>query len=533
MRQPFADGASWPRAAAALGSLPVAGRLSLAAAAGASIATSQPPLGFWPVLFLAGPVLFWLWRSVAGASAFWTGWAAGCGFFSVSFHWIVEPFLVDAAAHLWIAPFAAFALCGGMALFWGAGFWAAAKVPRRWPLGAWATLTIGLTAAETTRSSILTGFPWGLPAYVWTETPVAQTVAIFGPYALSLLTIGGALAPGLALGSGWRRFAPGVTAATLLAVGWGWGAARLAEPVVVTDTMVRILQTNVEQRIKWEPENVRPNFDMLLRLTRATEGSRAPDIVIWPESAVTFPIDMAPEARAEIAKTAGGAEVAVGSLRLDGGPAQEMSAASRWRNSLFLLNDVGEYAEPFDKVHLVPFGEYFPFDEFWNRLGVVGFGSIGGGLIAGESHVIMRPASAPPFAPLICYEMIFPGEARSAAEGASWMVLVTNDAWFGGWAGPEQHLAKARFRAIENGLPIARSANVGVSAMIDPYGRALGRVGPARELAIDAALPAALTKTFYRYTGEGIFGLLTCILIFVAAYGGIRTKGLTKNEEFD
>lgn len=528
----IAEAASWPAAARALAALSPRARLAAAFAAGAALALAQPPIGFWPAIFLAGPAALWLWRAARGApqpgrATFLTGWAFGTGHFALALHWIVEPFLVDAARHGWMAPFAAILLCGGLALFWGAAFRTADAVARRiatrGSFGDALLLTAVLALAEFARSSVFTGFPWALAVYGWVETPVAQTAALIGPYAITLLTLAVMFLFG-ARGAGRLRLAPPVAALAIVATGWAWGAVRLAseEAAAAPDgPLVRAVQTAVDQNEKWAPENVTPNLRMLVELS--TRPAAAPDearpaIVVWPESAVTFLLARSPKALAEIAAAMGGGEVATGALRNADGPKAKVTDRSRWRNSFYLINNDGRLSEPYDKIHLVPFGEYMPFDSFFNKLGVVGLGSLGGGLVPGEAPVLFTPAGAPPFAPMICYEMIFPRETMAASEGADWMVLVTNDGWFGGNAGPAQHLAMAQMRAIETGLPVVRSANAGYSAVIDPFGRPLGRLQAGRTGVVDSNLPAPIA-TRYRTLSETLTTLILITMIPLSTSG--------------
>lgn len=534
------DAASWPAAARALAGLSPRMRLAAAFAAGAVMALAQPPLGLWPAFFIAGPAALWLWRlSLAaprpGRATFLCGWAFGTGHFTLALHWIVEPFLVDAARHGWMAPFAAVMLCGGLALFWGAAFWAAGAIARRFETrGAWGDallLAAALALGEIARSSVLTGFPWALAVYAWMETPVAQAGALIGPYAITLLTLAAMMLAGAA-GQGRLRLAPPVAALAIVAAGWAWGAARLASPEAAAapdGPLVRAVQTAVDQNEKWAPENVAPNLRMLIELSRRPTGdpdAPRPAVTVWPESAVTFLLARSPNALAEIAAAIGGGEpgggeTVTGALRHAEGPDAEVTDASRWRNSLYLIRRDATLSEPYDKIHLVPFGEYMPFDEFFISLGVVGLGSLGGGLVPGDEPRLMRPAGAPPFAPMICYEMIFPGETMTAATGADWMVLVTNDGWFGGFAGPVQHLDMARMRAIETGLPIVRAANSGYSAVIDPFGRPLGRAESRETGVADSKLPAAIA-TRYRQIGEFATTLMLLTMIPLSTAGRRR-----------
>ncbi|MFV0473833.1 MAG: apolipoprotein N-acyltransferase [Pikeienuella sp.] len=500
--------------------------LALAALGGALMAPAQPPLGFWPLFFLAGPLLFLLWRRVEtaarpGRAAFLTGWAAGAAHFALALHWIVEPFLVDIARHGWMAPFALILMAGGLALFWGAGFWLAFALRRL--IGGPFALALGWAAAEFARSHVLTGFPWALPAYGWVETPLAQAAALIGPYGLSFLIFAAMLAPG-ALLSRPRAILPAALTLPALAGLWLWGAERAPDATPGENRpLIRLIQTDIDQRLKWAPGESGRIFRRLLDLSSpASAVGPAPVLSIWPETAVTFPIDMAPEAQLVIRETLGPGALALGSLRLDKGPLARVEPGARWRNSLFLLDEQG-LSTPFDKIHLVPFGEYMPLAGLMEEIGISSIAGVGGGIVAGADNVLMRPAGTPAFSPLICYEMIFPREtARAAASGAEWLVLVTNDGWFGDWAGPAQHFAMARTRAIETGLPVARAANRGRSAMIDPWGRASPPLSGAREGALDAYLPASLSAPPYFRHGEIPTLVMICAAAFLAFFGRRR-----------
>ena len=482
-------------------------RLAAAFASGLAFAMAQPPFGLWPLIFIAGAALYWLWRSSAGWVSFHIGLAFGAGYFALSLHWIVEPFLVRPEIDGWMALPALILISFGMGVFPAVGFWLAGQATRRGaaPLP---TLALCWTGSEVARSTILTGFPWALPAYVWTDTPVAQTASLIGPYGLTLMTLG------LALTLGAFRFSVGTLVSLVTVAGaWVWGSAEINKGNATSGPIIRIVQPNISQATKWDVALIRPHFEKTLALTKKTTSGAAPSLILWPESAVTFPIDMAKEARKEIANTAG-AEVALGSLRVDGEPENAEAKPLRWRNSLFLLGKDGALSDPFDKVHLVPFGEYLPFEDFLSKFGILAIAQRGAGIVPGEATIVMTPEAAPPFTPLICYEMIFPREVMAASKEADWLALVTNDAWFGDWAGPIQHLAQAQMRAIETGRPIARAANTGISAMIDTYGRVVASLPMNEEGIIDAPLPAK-RETLYRSTGEtGAISLSAIFLIW-------------------
>lgn len=513
---------SLPSVAASLSRLGGLRRWVVAFLCGLLFALAQPPLGLWPLIFIAGPVLFWIWRGAEGRATFHVGLAFGAGYFGFSLHWIVEPFLVRPEIDGWMAPPALILISFGMGLFPAAAFWLA-RFAVRYGAAAVPSLALCWAGAEALRSTILTGFPWSLPAYVWVDTPMAQVASLIGPYGLTLATLFLCLTPALG-GDGVRRFSGVVVAAALTGGAWVWGGAEISGAGNPDGPIIRIVQPNISQATKWDVDLIRPHFEKTLELTTRKASDIKPALVLWPESAVTFPIDMAEIARQEISSVVG-AEVALGSLRVDGGPDNADAQPLRWRNSLFLLNKDGELSEPFDKVHLVPFGEYLPFEGFLSRFGVLALAQRGAGIVPGEKTVVLSPEAAPPFAPLICYEMIFPREVMAASEGADWLALVTNDAWFGNWAGPIQHLAQAQMRAIETGRPIARAANTGISAMINAYGQITVSLPMNRDGAIDAALPPK-RATLYRSAGEsGALALAALLLVWLAS--GVFWRQLT------
>lgn len=511
---------SLPGVAASLSRLGGVRRWAVAFVCGLVFALAQPPLGLWPLIFLAGPVLFWLWRGTVGWASFRTGLAFGVGYFGLGLHWIVEPFLIRPEVDGWMAPPALLLFSFGMGLFPATGFWLASLATRRGAV-AIPALALGWAGMEVVRSSILTGFPWALPAYTWVDTPIAQLSSVIGPYGLTLATAFLCTAPAVG-GKSVTRAAGALTTIALMGAAWLWGVTEVANAEAPAGPTIRIVQPNISQATKWDVELIRPHFEKTLALTaRPYEGPK-PALILWPESAVTFPIDMAEQAQQEIAAVAG-AEVALGSLRINGGPENANVQPLRWRNSLFLLDREGALSKPFDKVHLVPFGEYLPFETLLSQLGILALAQRGAGIVPGENTVVMTPSDAPPFAPLICYEMIFPKEVMAASAGADWLALATNDAWFGDWAGPIQHLAQARMRAIETGRPIARAANTGISAMIDAYGRVNASLPMNSEGIIDAPLPPKRT-TLYRQIGELGVLMLAATFFLWAAFGMIRKR---------
>ncbi len=340
--------------------------MAVAALAGAALALAQPPVS-WPLAcFLALPPLLWLVDGASGPrAAFARGWAAGVGCFAAGLFWIVEPFLVDPQRHGWMAPFALILMAGGLALFWGAAF---ALARALWRPGFRRVLILACvwTLAEFARSQVLTGFPWGLIAYGWIETPVAQVAAVLGPHGLGFLTLLAGLSAGAALG---RAGALGgvALAAALVAAGWGFGALRLAAPVPErpAPVVVRLVQPNAAQHLKWRSELQQEFYDRQIAATRAP-GAPRPDVTIWSETAVPFVLGYSGDLLADVAAAAAPEGlVMLGIRRLEAGP-----DGDAWFNSLAVLEPGGAAVAVYDKYRLVPFGEYIPFAGAIARLGL-------------------------------------------------------------------------------------------------------------------------------------------------------------------
>lgn len=461
----------------------------LAMAFGAVAAAGQAPLDLWPLALAGFAGLTWRVAAAPGArAAAWVGLAGGTGYFAVSLSWIVEPFFIDIARHGWMAPFALVLMAGGMALFWAAAG-ALAHLGR--PVAT--AFAVALTLAEVARGTLFTGFPWAMPGHIWIGTPVGQWAAVVGAYGLTLLTM---VAVALPLTLGWRG---GVAAVTMMAGVWAFGTRELsAPPPPDRAATVRLVQPNAEQGAKWDPDRAREFFLRQLALT-AEVADPVPALVIWPETSVPYLLDNAGDALRVIGEAGAGAQVAVGIQRTDGG--------SRGWNSLAVIAPDGGVRQVYDKHHLVPFGEYIPFgDLLFQWFGLRAFAAAEGfGYSAGEGPVLLDLGPAlGRVVPLICYEAVFPYIPRTAqAEGrADWLLQITNDAWFGEVSGPYQHLSLARLRAIEQGLPLIRVANTGVSAVIDARGRILASMPLGVQGRLDAPLPGALAVTPYARWGD-------------------------------
>lgn len=481
-------------------------QLSPDLALGLIAALGLPPFGIWAATPIALACLLWRLSRAQPVAAFWHALAAGLGWFALAMHWIVEPFLVEPEIYGWMAPFALLLMALGGALFWALPVWLAARLSPNWRMQSIA-IAIMLVLSDWLRGWIFTGLPWALVGHIWIGTPVAQSAAWIGALGLSTLTMLIALMPVVLrrpVGTTFPGLIAGIFAAILLTGAlWAVGLNRLAQPLPTdTDTRLRIVQPNAEQHLKWDPDWSGTFFRRLLDLS-SEPGPR--DLVIWPETAVNFLLEDADEVL-PIISDAADATLIFGIQRRD---------ESRYYNSLVTLNPAGEVVDIYDKFHLVPFGEYIPWGDELARFGITAFAAQAGmGYSAGTGPRVMSTGTAPAYQPLICYEAIFPQHLRALDTRPSWLLQSTNDAWFGKFSGPYQHLAQARLRAIESGLPLIRAANTGISAVIDARGEtraslALGKIGK-----IDAPLPRALPPTFWITWGDTptlAFLLLTLI----------------------
>ena len=482
------------------------GALLLAALAGALVALGQAPWGLWPVAVPALAGVAWLVVRAPGArAAAGRAWVAGAAQFAVALHWLVEPFLVDAASTGWMAPFAVALMAGGLALFWGGAGWAAAALARDVP-GRLAVFALAMLAGEALRGWLFTGFPWAMLGHVWIGTPVDQIAALGGALALSALTLGSAALLAAALP---RRPLPLVLALALPGLAWLWGDSRLAQPEPpAPGIQLRLVQANVPQADKWNPDLIEAFFLRHLDLT-AAPSVPPPDLVIWSETAAPFFLDR-PGDGLDMAAEAAGVPLVMGIQRRHRGA----DGVQRYFNSLAVLDAGGRVTAIYDKHHLVPFGEYIPLiGAFAESQGWGGLAArMLSGYTPGPGPALLDLGPAGTALPLICYEAVFPRNLQSAAR-PDWILQSTNDAWFGAASGPFQHLAQARLRAIETGLPLVRAANTGVSAVIDARGRLTASLGLGLTGALDAPLPGARPATPYARTGDAPWHLLLALAL--------------------
>lgn len=475
----------------------------LALVSGLALALGQPPYDLWPVALVAVAVAFWgILKAATRRRALWLGWLTGLGYFGLSLRWITEPFFVDAAVTGWMAPFALVGMAGGLALFWAL---AAGLAFGRVPLA----LVAFWTLAELARSYVLTGFPWGLLGYALAPTPLVYLSAWIGPHGLTVLVLG--VAAGLAV----LRSRPMVTALGGMGFAALWVLGVLVqapEQDLSGRPVVRLVQPNAPQHLKWDPAHM-PTF--FQRQVAATGAPGQVDLIVWSETALPLLLDEAEGAFGVIAEAAKGTPVVLGLQRAEG---------RKYLNSLALLDGQGAPVAVYDKHHLVPFGEYMPLPWLFAGIEAGGLAARArGGFSAGPGPVLIDTPLGRTL-PLICYEAVFPQDILRAPDRPEVLLHLTNDAWFGTHVGPYQHLMQARLRAIETGLPLVRAANTGVSAVIDPGGRILDQLSLGVAGHLDVAVPAALPPTIYAQTGDWPV-LILCLLGIALAWTRRRTIG--------
>jgi apolipoprotein N-acyltransferase len=502
--------------------------------AGASTVLALPPLNIWPIPFFTFPILAWLvdgaaagrWGGVlASASA---GWWFGFGYFLAGLYWIGHAFMVDARIFGWLMPFAVVALPAAMAIYTALGLALARLIWTRGPIRLLA-LAVALTLVEWLRGHLFSGFPWNTYGYalispLW----LAQGAALVGIWGLTFVAVLVYASPAVLADDHvdarwrWLPLALGFAVVAALAV---YGSVRLAVTPTshVDGVRLRIMQPNLQQDLKFNYSQKQQVMGRYLALSQSA-GIGEVTHLIWPESAFPFFLTREADALAQIASLLRqGTVLITGAMRPpDGAPD---AAGTRAYNSIYVINHDGSILSIYDKVHLVPFGEYLPFQTLLERVGLMQLTKVRGGFIPGDRRRNQRVPGAPMFVPLVCYEIVFPGDAvprglrvgwlydyvgryidwpfvAGSGERPGWLLNLTNDGWFGASAGPHQHFQQARVRAIEEGLPLVRAANTGISAVVDPLGRVVKSLPLGIEAVLDGPLPQPVSPTLYARVGD-------------------------------
>lgn len=493
---------------------------------GAVMALAMPPTAWWPLSFVGLSSFYVLLAPVKGWRGFLCGWLFGFGYFLAGLYWISNALLVPGNEFKWVWPLAIIGLPVGLAIFTGLAAW---LITRCSILASWRGFTMFVTAlliSEWLRGHILTGFPWNLYGYAWSGVlPMVQSVSLFGVYGLTLLTILWCTLPGfLYVMKPQRKAVVGIIllSVTSMAGLYGWGALRLHnhQTEYRDDIIVRLVQPNIPQEDKWNSDRLVFNLKKTVDMSSLTPRPGKTMVIVWPETAISDFVMQDPNAadyiRTNLFNSGEKIFLATGVLRhgiQDNKPL--------YFNSLGIYGPELKELAAYDKSHLVPFGEYIPFQDKIPLNPFVNFGSF----TPGTGITTQTVPGLPPFSGLICYEVIFPGSVALTTPRPEWIINVTNDAWYGDSPGPYQHLVISQFRAVEEGLPLARSANTGISAIIDPFGRIITKFPYGTDSVQDQQLPvAASLPPFAKWRDWPLLFAVT-IAFFVI----FRTRSFEKN----
>jgi apolipoprotein N-acyltransferase len=505
-------------------------RALIAFTAGLASALAMAPFNAWPVLFITFPVLVWLIDGV-GAGRFGgvvstaiVGWWFGFGYFVAGLYWIGYAFLVDAETFAWLLPIAVMGLPAVLALFMAFGFGLARILwTKDWTRVL--SLAVALTISEWLRGHILSGFPWNLFGYALSR-PLAlvQAASLVGIWGLTFVSVAMFASPAVLIDdrvSTRRPWLPLMASIVLLAAMGVYGTLRLErEPTRFVDHVkLRLMQPDLQQDVKFNYSAKNAVMERYLSLSDKSTGPlsngvKDATILIWPESAFPFFLTREPDALAQIANFLPPQTILItGAVRApDLPPGVRISRAY---NSIYVIDHDGSVLSVYDKLHLVPFGEYLPFQSLLEKIGLQQLTKMQGGFIPGNRRRAMDLPGAPRVLPLICYEVAFSNAIVPDGERPGWIVNLTNDGWFGISTGPYQHLEQAQLRAIEEGLPIVRAANTGISAIIDPLGRYVARLDLGQEGVLDSLLPKALPPTLFSRVGNIPLAIALAISILI------------------
>jgi apolipoprotein N-acyltransferase len=514
-------------------------RFLLLVVAGALAGLSIAPWFILPALFVALPIWVWCldgaerargWRKVFGP-AFSIGFAFGWGYFTVAFHWLGAAFFIEGGVMIALMPFAILALAALIAFFWGL---ASAAAHLLWSNGAWRIVTLAtlLTIAEWARGHVLTGFPFDLLGYSLTATDeMMQLASVIGVYGLTLLAVLLAMTPALIWPADGRslsrRLFPFFLAIAVLAAQLGYGYNRLQQPLTPerTDVALRLVQPLIYEHADWgnaDPVALIDKLLMLSEMQTSPEDKGLADItqLVWPESSLPFFLSQYPEALARIARM-----LPDNTTLLAGAPREQYEPSGSPGapfNAILAIDTNGEVVASYDKSHLVPFGEFLPFQEWFSKIGIKQFVPGANGWGHGDAkRRLMSLAGAPSFLALICYEILFSGDLGDTAN-AAYLFNITNDAWFDGSIGPAQHAHHARVRAVEEGLSLIRAANSGLTFATDPWGRITAQLPPLQMGVLDVIPRERLPATVFAQWRHWPLLLVLALGLLISA---IATRG--------
>lgn len=471
--------------------------LLLCLAAGALSALSMAPANLWPVLFISLPILYIaLSHAQLKRIAFAQGWLFGFGYFVCSLSWIGNALLVDGNPYAWAWPLAVSGLPALLAFFTGFATLLIHRFCNLKHVSGFIGFVVLMFASEIARGHLFTGFPWNLFGYAWADMlEIVQIVSLGTVYLLSVLTIFWATTLGFIVLNEKKSSRIIVLALTIVSFAgcFSYGDWRIRNTAVEyhDDVQIRLVQPNVKQSEKWRRDKMAEHFATLLQLSASTsEDTEKTTYIVWPETAInnwfTHDPGIMGSIRSMLYSHKGGASLITGALLSD-------PTDKSYSNSIVMIERDGTVSNIYNKHHLVPFGEYIPFQKWIPLKPVVQFT----GFKAGDGLRTLKTAEGLSYSPLVCYEILFPGRSFSTESNRpDFIVNVTNDAWYGLSAGPHQHFTQAIFRAVETGIPVLRAANTGFTGVITPLGSMEYKTQLFQEDAHTYQLPKKASKLF-------------------------------------
>lgn len=510
-------------------------RFIIAFAAGAILNLALAPIHFFAVIFISFPILIWLLDGASGPAdkgligrqkpAFFTGWSFGFGYFTGGLWWLANAVIAGSNGAYWAVPFAIFGLPALLAIFFGCAT-ALARMFWKDHIIRILALSVSFGVFEFLRGHIFTGFPWNTLGYLAMPSPVAmQSVEILGIYGMTILTVFVASTPALfATRIGLRTGLILSSTLIVLHLGYGLIASRFDGENTQTSHIARIVQPSIDQTAKWDTEKREEIFQTYLKLTSAkpAEDKERPSLIIWPETSIPYILTKTPGALSQIADTLElGQTLIVGAVRIEG---DGLSPTDKYYNAIHVIDDEGQILDSADKAHLVPFGEYLPFEDFARSIGITPLAETFGGYTASSTHKTLKLRDGTEILPLICYEAIFPEYTGDNQTTAQFIVNITNDAWFGTSPGPYQHLQQAQTRSVESGLPMLRAGNNGISAVIDNRGLILTGMGLNFVGFVDYAIPLKRETIWSEQTRFYVFLLILSVFFAIIARTLIKTR---------
>ena len=471
---------------------------------GAAAYFAFAPYFIFPVLWLGLAILANKNDNATHKASFANAFCLGAGLGVTGMNWLAHAMVLGNGVYQWLVPI----IWIGFGLFFGCYYGLTAWLAsfsrpgyRRWfAFAGWFCLM------EWVRGWAFSGFPWNVIGNVWNAyLPIFQIVSVIGIYGLGFLTVLLFTTPNF-----MRKLKPTILVFAALAIVTAFGAWRLYDGPKdsVWGVKLRIVQPNIPCTLKWDPQEAYNNMNKLIHLSNQNNAEITH--IIWPESAVSFLINYDERERLHLM-----AAMRQGSVLITGAMRAVDPRARTVANSLFVLDDLANIRAFYDKAHLVPFGEYTPLRGILPLDKFVPFDS---DIVAGPGPRTISIEKAPSAGPMVCYEAIFPGAVVDEAHRPQWLIHVTNDGWYGLSAGPHHHFAMAQTRAVEEGLPLVRSANTGVSGVVDAYGRIWDKLALGEEGVLDVSLPRAIAPTIFSRYGNGLplgLALLFIVISFI------------------